>query len=102
MPPLGPSPISWKKELIGEARTEAWQYAAGKKRTVTDKTAIKHKFAGERVGDLEFERLADGKPDEERREEKKRILLKVKNPREYRKSNKGNSRGKSILPPPDN
>jgi hypothetical protein len=100
-PQIKDPPDSWKKELIGEARTEAWKYAAGTNKDFTDKSATVHKDARLRVWDLEIARFARPKPVEERTEEEKRVLFKVDHPVEYQRSRRGISCVPPIIPPPD-
>jgi hypothetical protein len=102
MPPMKPLPVSWRSELTGEARIEAWRYAGGKNKDGTDKTANAHGIARDRVWELEIADIADRKPVEERTEEEKRVWFKVKHPREYRSNRKGNICRTPMLPPSAN
>ena len=45
VPPMIPPPEKWKSELVGEARTEAWKYAAGLNNDKSAKTIGAHSSA---------------------------------------------------------
>ena len=89
-------------ERLEIIKLHKWRYAAGDLTTKTkEQERTTHKAARERVWNLEMAERARAIDKDKLTDEQKADIQKVDHPRAYRKSRKGNSRVRPMIPPPD-